>query len=301
MLTKSALPPRPSRLVATGICATAMLATAVIMKIALTSASPPPAPEPPKAAAPVVIPIAAPQLMVLQAPTPPPRPAPEIPAPPPPHATAPFIEIACVLTEGEGELPASCSWDHGFPAISADGTTIALQRYIDDGGRGNPGMQIELLDAATSRVKRVIKVLDPDEYVTSEDPKAPALRKTAEKRALVAQRLLDAGAYRSLTSVPLTEEGMEITAGLRVEVADELARVIDVATNAVVWQRRFSVAREFPNRKLDPEVDSCEPSTTGDITVGWDATTRTLLAEVSYEAGPCYCGSTTVDYVQHVR
>ena len=309
MLTRSALPPRPSRLIPAGICATAVIATAVITKIAMTPASPPVEPPALKAAAPVVIPIAAPQLMVLQAPAPPPPPAPEVPAAPPPRATAPFIQVACMLNDLEGNLPPSCSWDHGFPAISADGMTIAIQRFADDGGRGYPGMSIELLDVATSRVKRTVNVLSPDEYFPPDDAKAPAMYAKAEKRADVAQRMLDAGGYRSLATIGSSDEagpevelkGTPIVAGLHAEIVDDLARVIDVATNTVIWQRRFDVAREFSNLKHDPDVDSCEPSRTGGITMSWDAPTRTIVAQVSYESGPCYCPGTAVDYVQHVR
>ena len=302
-LSRIAQSPRSDRTLMFGVCATAMLATAVIMKIAMTPADPaaaPPAPEP-KPAAPVVIPIAAPHLMVVQAPAPMPPPAPEVPEPPAPRATAPFLQIACVLDGQEGEEPDSCSWDHGFPAISADGKTIAIQRDIDDGGRGYPGLLIQLVDVATSRVKRTVSVLDPNEYVPSDDAKAPALRAKVEQRADAVQRLLDAGGYRALTAVGAKDDETTSRADLRAEFDAEHARVVDVASNTVIWQRQFSVAREFPNRKLDPDADSCEPMHTGGMSISWDAQTRTILAEVSYGAGPCYCPDTTVDYVQRVR
>jgi hypothetical protein len=302
-LSRIAQPPRTNRALMFGMCATAVIATAVITTIAMTptdAPAPPPPPEP-KAAAPVVIPIAAPQLVVLQAPAAPPPPAPEVPEPPPPRAAAPFIQIACMLDGQDGEAPASCSWDHGFPAISADGKTLAVQRHGEDGGRGYPGLSIQLLDVATSRVKRTVMVLDPDEYVPSDDPKAPALRRKVEQRADVAQRLLDAGAYRALAVLGGSDAEPMSAAGLRAEFDAEVARVIDVASNTVVWQRRFSVAREFPDRKPDPDVDSCVPIHTRGMTISWDAQTRTILAEVSYGAGPCYCPDTTIDYVQHVR
>lgn len=301
-LSRIAQSPRTNRSLLFGLCATAVVATAVITKIALTPGdAPAPLPPAPKAEAPVVIPIAAPQLVVVQAPVPPPAPPPPPPEEPAPRASAPFLQAACILEDPNSEPLASCDWDHGFPAISADGKTIAIQRHIDDGGRGNPGVSIELVDVATSRVKRTVMVLDPDEYVFGEDPKWAALEKTVEKRVDSAQRLLDAGGYRALAVVGEKDDDTLRAAGLRTEFDSELARVIDVATNSVIWQRRFSVAREFPNRKLDPDVDSCEPMHTGNMTIAWDAQTRTILADVSYGAGPCYCGDTDVAYVQRVR
>lgn len=74
-------------------------------------------------------------------------------------------------------------------------------------------------------------------------------------------------------------------------------RLIDSASATVIWQRQFPVEAEYPHAAHDWEQEGCYPSNTRAVTLAWDATTRTVLAQASYASGPCYCGDATKFYV----
>jgi hypothetical protein len=289
-------------MVTIGIVVTCAIATWVATKIALTpSASPEPIVAP-KLAAPMVIPITTPQPIVVQVPAP----APPIPVvideePPPPRATFPVIRAECLTPIPEdGETRDSCLWDGGFPAISADGSTIVTADNKGDEPDGTPGLSIRFLDAATGKRLKELLVLSPEEYVTPAQEEAiekqyRAMLKKVDRRSAAVQKLLDDGRYHSLTWL-----GTAPVDGLAAEVEGDAVRVIDRTANTVLWQRRFAVATEFPNRTLDGE--RCEPIDVSDISIAWDAPTRTLVAEVAYRQGPEFCGRDTQrDYVVQVR
>jgi hypothetical protein len=246
-----------------------------------------------------VLPFAVPSVIVLPAPPPPPALEPEI-AVAPPRALVPMINSSCLLG-------GSCDWDDGFPAISADGTLIAIKYIPDDGGRGYAGMSIQLINAKTSHVVTTYMVLSPDEYLEPEDAGLPKLQAKIVKRTAIAQRALDAKKFRSLTKLgDALEEGMDPdemltpAAPLRAERIGDAVRLIDntdPAAGTVIWQRRFPVEAEYPQAAHDPEQEGCYPSSTRAVTVAWDPTTRTVLAETSYASGPCYCGDEIKYYV----
>ncbi|MBL9013092.1 MAG: hypothetical protein JNL83_02885 [Myxococcales bacterium] len=262
------------------------------MKVVASRGEPDPLPEAPMVS-PILLPIAAPQLVVIPSPEPPPPPEPE-PEPEPDLAStalalAPVIRDECVAETNPDGQP-HCSWDTGFPAISADGSTIATAFVPDDRGRGNPGLTIRLVDVATSKIVKSVLVLSPDEYVATDDATRPALDKKISRRAAQAQALL--GGYRAMTKLGVWDteanQGRE-SAGLRAQFSDDSIRVIDTTTNVALWQRRFEVATEFPNRVLDGK--RCEPTFTNGMSAAWDAPTRTLVTSVNYLVGPELCGS----------
>lgn len=310
VLTRSALPPRSNRVVTIGIVATCAIATAVATKIALTPSArqePTIARPAAKPATSAIIPITTPQPIVVHAPPPPPPKVAlvELP-PPPPRATTPVIRAACVTSDPETQSHASCTWDSGFPAISADGSTIAAAYIPVDNGRGHPGLSIRFIDATTGKRVKDMLVLSPHEYVDrtageEAERKHQALQQKVDRRAASAQRLLDEGAYRSLVRLGSRGTASELVqaAGLEAEYDMDAARIIDLASNTVLWQRRFAVGELFPNRELDGE--RCQPIGVGDVALSWDPQTRTVLAEVAFAHGPEFCGESKHDYVQRVR
>jgi hypothetical protein len=294
-----------------GIVATCALATAVATKIALTPpASPEPIAEPPapKPAAPVVIPIITPQPIVVQVPAPVPPPVEIAEAlPPSPRAVIPVVRTECVTwsPDDSDEAMESCTWDSGFPAISADGTTLVTAEIPLDDGRGHPGLTIRFIDAATGKRVKSVLVLSPDEYTSpgqddGMEANYRAMLKKVDRRATAVQKLLDAGRYRTLVRLgsSTSEPSAPANEGLAAEYEDDAVRVIDRATNTVLWQRRFSVAAEFPNRKLDG--DHCEPIAVSNVAVAWDPPTRTAVAQVTYRHGPEFCGDSAREYVVQV-
>ncbi|MBA3452861.1 MAG: hypothetical protein H0T42_07210 [Deltaproteobacteria bacterium] len=245
-----------------------------------------------------VLPFAVPAVIVVPAPAPPPTAEPAIAVPPPPRALVPMIDSSCLLG-GES----SCDWDTGFPAISADGTLIAHQHSPDDGGRGYPGLSIQLIDAKTSRIVTEYTVLSPDEYLEPEDTGIAKLRAKIVKRTAIAQRALDARRFRSMTPFQEVQEPrpadewVDPAPPVRAERVGDAVRMIDSAANTVIWQRRFPVEAEYPQADHDWEKEGCYPSNTGSVYVSWDEVTRTVLTSVSYVSGPCYCSDQTKTYV----
>lgn len=292
---------------ATGLAA--IFAAGIVTTIALRPAKPPvirvAAP-----AQPTVVPFAVPSVVVLPAPAPPPPPAPpepELVVTPGPRALVPTINPACATQQGSDT---TCTWDDGFPAISADGTLIATTHVPDDGGRGYPGLSIELIDVKTSRVVKSFLVLSPNEYLDSaEDPAWPKLHAKIRKRSATAQRMLDAKQFRALTHFATTDVGADVDPdggsylfamdpALRGERSGDAVRVIDAAKNTVLWQHRFPIEAAYPAAKNpSPDGVGCYPSSTRGIGMAWDAPTRTMFTHVSYASGPCYCGDEVAFYV----
>lgn len=296
------------RVVALGIGLTAIVATAVGVNIAVTPGAPPAHVEAarPRASVPIVLPVPQPQLLVVQAPPPPapePPPPPEPPEPPQPRAATPRLDIDCELagySDGDERSP-TCDWDRGFPAISADGRTIAEAIHLGDGGRGYPALEVRFVDVATSRRISTHTILDPDEL---EDGGIPSKRVRAkiDRRAARVTATLASGRYRSFAhvqrpSVEFPNGDLAFVPGLRADIEGDRIRIVDETTNTSLVERRYDVAAQFPNRKLDPDTESCDPTGTHWIDAWWDARTRTLLTEVGYGAGPCYCDDVAVEYV----
>lgn len=292
--------PRPRARLLAAVGLAAVFASGIVTAIALRPAKAPVIHVAAPTTQTTVLPFAVPSVVVLPAPAPPPAPEPVVAIPPPPRALVPMIDSSCLLG-------GSCDWDDGFPAISADGTLIAIKYIPDDGGRGYPGMSIQLINAKTSRVVTTYSLLSPDEYLEPEDKGIAKLQAKIVKRTAIAQRALDAKKFRSLTRlgevIEPGDEPAEVTepvAPLRAERIGDAVRLIDntdSAAGTVIWQRRFPVEAEYPQAAHDPEQEGCYPSSTRAVSLAWDPTTRTVLAETSYASGPCYCGDEIKYYV----
>jgi hypothetical protein len=234
---------------------------------------------------PVTITVPAPAV-AAPAPQPPaPEPAPE---PKQPRATTPHLITSCLLEMESPTTDLTCSWDQGFPAISADGTLIATRFTPDDGARGWPGLSVHLIDVATSRIVRDVTILSPDEY-DPEGKQRDKLLAMIASRTEAAQRVLDAREFRTL--VALGENNLyqqTVTTDptkLHAEFAENLVRAIDPATQTVLWQRRFAVAAPKPH---NPDSD-CGAWDMRNLSVWWDPTTRVALASMKYGTGGCIC------------
>lgn len=305
-LRRPTLTPRTRGTIGLAAGLAAIFGAGVVTTIALRSAPPPaieitqPFSMQAPATATMVVPFTIPSIVVL--------PSPVVVEPPTPRALAPVINTACIVETGE---VSTCTWDDGFPAISADGTLIAIKYIPDDGGRGYPGLTIKLLDAKTSRAVSTFVLLSPDEHLEPEDAGWPKLNAKIGKRAAAAQRALDARQFRTLVTFgrelelidgepdPLT--GANLVGGgpapLRAERVGDAVRIIDAQATTVLWQRRFPVEAEYPHAAHDSEQEGCYPTSTRAIGLAWDALTRTVVAEVSYASGPCYCGDDIKFYV----
>lgn len=268
-------------------------------------------------AQPMVLPFAVPSLVVLPAALqpeppapPPPPPAPEAPPTIAPRALVPTVNPTCASFSDAS----ACTWDTGFPAISADGSTIAIRYVPDDSGRGYPGLSIFLVDTKTSKITKTMLVLSPDEYLDDADDAGwPKLNAKIAKRAAIAQRVLDDRNFRSLSLIDIKSSGddaeedagertlVTTDATLHAESSGHSIRLVDTAANTVVWQRQFPVEAAYPAAKNpSPDGDGCYPSATSGVGVAWDPQTRTLLATVHYQSGPCYCADEVAYHVTKI-
>ena len=236
-------------------------------------------------------------VVVVQQPAPPPAPEPE---PEPkridPRATSPMILPSCVAPDDRVPHP-ECTWDAGFPAISADGKTVVTYFVPDDGGRGFPGLSIHFIDVATSKFVADLLVLDPDEIDVDEPygEVSPALRAKMEKRAAAAQRRIDAGDSRTMAHLGSrgwhddTESSAD-RSRVYADIIGGLVRIVDPATQRVLFQRDLSVPdpRSAAVRAGASDLE-CAGFSLNQMDVWWDPATRTVLAAEAYTSGGCMC------------
>lgn len=295
---------RPSWLARRGpLLATAMVAGSLVA--AAWSHQPPSVviSSPPPARTVVTVPITTPPTIappvIVNLPPPPPAPQPQVapePEAPPPRAMTPHLDAACILPDTD--LGGSCDWDDGFPAIAADGSLVAVKIYPGDGARGNVHVRIRFIDTQTSKVVKDVPIVTGDESDLEHGVSA-ALRAKIARRVAGVQRVLDAGAYRSLLVLGDSNDDVPARGALHAELVGDAVRLID--GERVVWQARFPVHHAYPDRNLaedDPRLDDCYPTATRGMRAWWDATTRRVVTSVSYSSGPCYCDDEQVVYVR---
>lgn len=261
----------------------------------------------------VAVPTAPPPSVTVTAPPPAPPPAPE-PAPvvaprnEPPRRLTPQLQAYCALT-APGYAQGVCEWDEGFPAISADGTLIASKHIPDDGGRGNPGLEIWFVDTTTGKTVSSTVVLSPNEYEVDDGTNSSRVAKLYERvvaRGAKVQQTLDAGGYRTLAHLGSggSNYGDEppprttTPATTYADIHNGAVRIVDPATNTVVWQHTFGVASSRTNEGADDEM--CGGWGLWNMDLWWDPTTRVVFAAEWYRTGGCMCPDVPVVEVARV-
>lgn len=230
--------------------------------------------------------------------TPPPTPIEELPKPAY-RALKPELDPSCIAADLDTDLQPVCTWDDGFPAISGDGTTLVSASPPDDGGRGNPGLRITFIDLATQKVVRSILVLDPDDH-DPDNPNNDKVRAKTAKRAAEAQKLIDAGDYRSLISLgentadSISTSTSPDTTGIHAEFSGSSMRLVDPATRTTLWRHRFSAPS--PIAKPNHEQD-CQGWSLAQVDAWWDPSTRIVIGNLLYHHGGCMCGSSSITQV----
>jgi hypothetical protein len=258
----------------------------------------------------VTVPAATPPTIAVNVPAPAPAPDPVVtpvatPTEQPPRPRTPKIWPQCVYV-APGEEDGVCLWDDGFPAISADGRLIASKHIPDDAGRGNPGLEIWFTLATGKVVGRTV-VLSPDEFEVDDgtnSAKVARLQKSVYARVAEVQRTLDDGAYRSMARLgqsnfrdTSSDEPASVHTGVYADIGfGGAVRIVDPATNSVIWQHQFGVAggRE-PN-----EDELCGGWGLWSMELWWDEPTRVVLASEWYRTGGCMCSDVPVVEVAHI-
>jgi hypothetical protein len=243
---------------------------------------------------PVPITVAAPRPSVTVSP-----PAVSVTVAPPPQPSqapvfrrrTPIVDVDCMMP---GQVSGdACSWDDGFPAISADGRLIALRTSVSPPSGVAVTTGIELIDSATSKVVR------RDDVVTYGDDHRlpPATEARARARAAAVQRFLDERQFRTLSALGssrVEEVGPGDPREVHAEYEGTAMRIVDPATARVLWQGRWTVTRPKP---AAAESDCASWDFHG-VTAWWDPSSRTVLAQLAYLTGGCTCPT---EYFLQVR
>jgi hypothetical protein len=322
-LLRAALQPRIVRPVLFAIAGATLLCATCVLGMSLARSeivvAPPmvfvPQPQVTVSPAPVVMPATP---VVVEPPAPAPLPAPQ-PPPPPPRALAPMLDAGCVIPDDHNP---TCTWDEGFPAISADGTLIAT-KYIPPMGQSDfHGVSIHFIDAKTSRLVRDSVLVTRDEaaaykYPRLNDAGDPAISNeehlpeqqrmlaTIYRRVARVQRTLDAKRFRTLLelgSVPgnmgAPEPSLRGPNPVYAEIVGTTARIIDSAASRVLWRGEFYA--DGPKRSED-DVSDCGAWSLWSMELWWDPKTRYVVAAQQYRTGGCMCPDVPVEIVQQMR
>ena len=213
----------------------------------------------------------------------------------------PRVDADCIDGAVADLASPACSWDDGFPAISADGTLIVDAEIPDSGGMGAPGLSILFTNAATSKVVRSVNVLSPGEIPYGE-AMSDKMRATVRKRTAAVQKDIDAKGFRALVTLDdiAMPAGSEIPLdpnrpGVYAEYAGEVMRLLDPQTKTEIWRHRFSSPSPWTT-KPDPDKE-CQGWTFARLSTWWDPTSRTVFAKLLYHYGGCMCGSASIPQV----
>jgi hypothetical protein len=231
---------------------------------------------------------------------------------PTPRPLSPQLWPQCVFAHGDvaGDV---CQWDDGFPAIAASGKRVAMKYGEPDyTGDGESGLWIRFVDVTSGREVRTILVRAPGESIEDTGTNTAAVEKLQKKvaaRIAEAQRVLDAGSYRTMTLLssagPFDGSADPDPAPPPTKIhadvdASGAVRVVDPATSKVIWQHQFGVASPKAPITEDDDGGTCPGWELRRMSLWWDPTTRVVLSNQEYRTGGCMCSDETVEQFAHV-
>jgi len=98
--------------------------------------------------------------------------------------------------------------DAGLPAISADGTQIALALTDPDPERASSSLSVRFVDAASGATQRELPVLDvPEALALEDDDPSAATRTRIERRVADLDAAFASGGFTALRTIPITRDG----------------------------------------------------------------------------------------------
>lgn len=180
----------------------------------------------------------------------------------------------------------------GLPAIRDDGSQVAAIVRADDGGRGYLDLRFVLLDGATGKVAKTIRLADPNESSAAESKDDEAGNLDAEEAlfAKVRTRVADAnavvatGTWRSLVTTERADDNAP-------PGPSEALTVGDLTFTYDLGGRKLSVARAGRQvaahdltrlvPKAGPDTDTPCPGDLGYLrALHVDAATKKVLVEI---------------------
>lgn len=171
---------------------------------------------------------------------------------------APTIALGADMTPAVG----------GFPAIAADGSTVAVADIANDGLRGAPNLTVRMFNAATGAARPAIAVMSVREGMIVEAGNTTAmatLRRTVEPRVTRAQaavqgyRPLTAFAFDASSAAPSADATLTAHANgldLTFNGADGALNVTDATTHAQRYHTVISRSRATGPRRRPECVEN---------------------------------------------
>jgi hypothetical protein len=210
------------------------------------------------------------------------------------------LAASCLIRERTTDIEWSGCEEVEFPAISADGKTLAT--LFSD---GDARVKLRFLSVATGAVIEDIALVSEHDPLDEHQHPTAATRTLISERVSEQQEKLDAGRYRHLMPIPMVDAGSERVAGVsmlydRNEDANAIT-ILDESTDTKLWSARFIATEHgYPAPVMgDDAGPTCQPATTSTIASWWDPRTRVLLAEVTYVGWACDCTTWAVDDYVH--
>jgi hypothetical protein len=201
--------------------------------------------------------------------------SPSTPLQEPNHAVATVVPEPVAPTASSSAPAASqpeAPWRDGLPAVSDDGTTIAVANDVSLGARGDSRVQLDLIDVARDETVRRIVVFDPDfPMARSGEPKA--------------RRVLGETSWVKLSSGD----------GLSLEYREPVLVVRDVTTGRELLRK----AEPRWSEKAGPRCPGCAdcPAPLANVTQVWSDHARgLLLVAVGFLGGSDLCWEPSDEY-----
>jgi hypothetical protein len=185
------------------------------------------------------------------------------------------------------EAYAACPMVEGLPAISADGTLVAVPDMERAGEREERPLTVRIFDAGSGKALSELPVITYRDYDEGADPMTaelhPATRTAVEERVVAVERELARGRYRPLTALGTVHEqraGQEID-GLRASFDGHELAVVDTGTGTGQARWRRAIGPEDGDAPVASDID-CEPAPVAEVSVWASREAGVVVAHVSY-------------------
>jgi hypothetical protein len=160
-------------------------------------------------------------------------------------ADRPRLVPACFESYSE------CEPAIGFPALSADGSRVAVMDYGPDSPYDARVMVVRVIDVADGAAGRADAVVAEAPILVARDYQGgvdldtgavdPAFQVVLDRRVADAEALLDRGDFRSLASLGTVVPGEPgaVRDGMRARFEGGVLTVVDQATGETLWRREI--------------------------------------------------------------
>lgn len=182
-----------------------------------------------------------------------------------------------------GATPPPPAWLADLPAVSADGSIVAIANHESLGARGDERLLLDFVEVASDRLVRRIIVSDPDH---------PEARHGAEAKA---RAVLAEGTWVKLRKLDVQEDHVAKRDGMEVRY-QEPALIVRDTTSTFDLVRRNESTWSHPAGRPCPGCDVC-PAPLAILDDAWgDRLHGILLVQLSFAGGTDICWEPPDDF-----